>query len=189
MTPTSELEAVNELLASIGETPVNTLMGVLPVDAASARSLIHSTSRRLQKRGWSFNFDEGYRLAPDANGEIILPPDTLSVDPSDGAVLVQRGNRLYDPAKHTFEIGKPVKVDIVRALDFEELPEAARDFVVVSAGVRFQDRFIGDDPLRSYTAADERSAWAAFLSTEAEMADYNVLTSSPAGRIVRRRRG
>lgn len=172
----------------IGETPVNTLTGALPVDAASALNLIRSTSRRLQKRGWSFNLDEGYRLVPDVNGEIILPPNTLKVDSADDSGLVARGNRLYDPVEHTFEIGKAVLVDIVFGLDFDLLPETARDYITVTAGVRFQDRFIGDDPLRSYSQADEKAAWAAFLADEAEAADYNVLSSSPAGRITRLRR-
>lgn len=187
LTPTSELEAVNTLLASIGESPVGSLLGVLPVDAAAARALVSHFSRQLQKTGWSFNTEFAYRLSPDANGEIILPPDTLKVDTVAAPDLVQRGNRLYDPVEHTFAIGEAVEVDLVRGLPFDQLPETARSFVTIAAMRRFQDRFLGDSEAHTFSSRDEAQARAEFLADEADAADLNVLDAPTPSRILRRR--
>lgn len=188
LTPTTELEAVNALLSTIGESPVDTLLGVLPTDAGTALANIRRFSRQLQKAGWSFNSEGSFSLAPDVNGEIILPANTLKVDPTDpGIPYVQRGGRLYDPVAHTYVIGKAVLVDIVFGLPFAELPETARNFIVVAAARRFQDQFLGDGNLHTYTAKDEQAAWAEFLSDETDGGDFNVLSSGLPARILRRR--
>ncbi|UJX45757.1 hypothetical protein [Xanthobacter sp. YC-JY1] len=187
LTPTSELEAVNALLASIGETPVGTLLGVLPVDVAAARALVSLFSRQLQKTGWSFNTEFAYRITPNVNGEIILPLDALKVDSADDTNLVQRGQRLYDPVAHTFAIRRAVTVDLVRGLPFDQLPETARNYVTIAALRRFQDRFLSDAEAHTFSAKDEAQARAEFLSDEADAADYNVLDAATPSRILRRR--
>ncbi|WP_370640581.1 hypothetical protein [Xanthobacter sp. NFH-44] len=188
LTPTTELEAVNALLSAIGESPVETLLTVLPADAGTALASIRRFSRQLQKSGWSFNSEENFPLSPNTDGEIILPLNTLKVDPSDPSCpYVQRGGRLYDPVGHTYNIGQPVKVDIVFGLDFYELPETARNFIVIAAGRRFEDQFLGADNLHNYSVKDEQAAWAEFVSDEAENEDLNVLDASLPSRILRRR--
>lgn len=179
---------MNALLATIGESPVDTLLGVLPSDAGTALANIRRFSRQLQKAGWSFNSEGSFPLAPDVNGEIVLPANTLKVDPTDPAVpYVQRGGRLYDPVQHTYRIGKQVLVDIVFGLPFTELPETARNFVTVAAARRFEDQFLGDTSIHTYTQKDEQAAWAEFLSDEADNEDLNVLNASLPARILRRR--
>ena len=37
---TTDLEAVNTILSAIGEAPVNTLTGTLPIDATQAQNLL-----------------------------------------------------------------------------------------------------------------------------------------------------
>ncbi len=186
--PTTELEAVNALLSTIGESPVATLLSVLPADAGAALANIRRFSRQLQKTGWSFNSEPGITLLPDASGEVRLPANALKVDPSDpSCAYVQRGGRLYDPVGHTYAIGKQVKADVVFGLPFEDLPETARNFVTVAAARRFQDQFIGDGGLHAFTQKDEQTAWAEFLADEADAADLNVLDASLPSRILRRR--
>ncbi|MFG1395870.1 hypothetical protein [Roseixanthobacter pseudopolyaromaticivorans] len=188
LTPSTEIEAVNALLAAIGESPVDTLLGVLPVDAAAALTNLRRFSRQLQKSGWSFNTEIAYRLTPSVNGEIILPANTLKVDPSDVQFdLVQRGLRLYDPVAHTYAIGKPVVLDLVIGLPFEELPETARSYIMASAGLRFQDQFLGDATAHSFSEKDVKQAWSEFLSDEAENEDLNVLDAPTPQRILRLR--
>lgn len=188
LTPTTELEAVNEILAVIGEAPVASLTGSLPTDAAMALNRLRTRSRGLQAQGWSFNTDHDYELAVDANNEIPLPNNALSVDAVDDLNIVTRGRKLYDRVKHTYKIGKNIKVDIIRFLPFEELPEYARQFLFISTGRRFQDQLLGDADLHQFTRDDESAAWAAFLNSEAEHGDYNVIReSAPVNRVVRRR--
>ena len=187
LTPTTELEAVNALLAAIGESPVDTLLGALPVDAASALANLRRYSRQLQKAGWSFNTENDYRLTPSVNGEIILPANTLKADPTGGTAFVQRGQRLYDPDAHTYAIGKPVVMELVIGLPFEELPETARSYITIAAGLRFQDQFLGDNAYHTFSKEEVKRAWAEFLSDEAETEDLNVLKAPGPARILRRR--
>lgn len=189
LVPTSELEAVNALLATISEAPVNTLTGELPTDAAMAKQLLHEKSRELQVKGWSFNQDLDLTLAAAQDGTVPLPSNALSVDVQDADHITQRGSKLYDRTKQTFSLGRAVKAHVTFFLPFNELPEYARQFLKISAGRLFQDRTLGDESLHRYTAQDEIEAWSDFMDAEVEQGDYNVLRHSPSvARIIRRRR-
>lgn len=189
LTPTTELEAVNEILATIGEAPLSTLTGALPADAATALRLLRHRSRGLQASGWSFNTDFSYRLGLDSKGEIPLAANILSADAVEDLDVISRGRRLYNRRTHTFKFTKPVLADVIRLLAFDELPEYAREFLVASSARRFQDQLLGDDSLHSFNQRDETLAWANFLNAEAEHGDYNVLRESPSAFRVIRKRG
>lgn len=179
LTPTTELEAVNALLHTIGEAPVNTLTGSLPVDASMARRLLHRKSRTLQTKGWAFNQDLDLPLSPMTDGTIPVPNNALSIDPvyRDRRLTIRAG-KLYDRTLRTDVFTSPVLVNITYFLPFEELPEYARQYITVSAGRQFQDGTLGDESLHRYTAQDEMAAWADFLNVEVEQGDYNVLRDS-----------
>ncbi len=51
VTRTTELEAVNTILSTIGESPVNSLTGTLPVDATTALNVLDEISREVQSAG------------------------------------------------------------------------------------------------------------------------------------------
>lgn len=188
LAPTTELEAVNEILAAIGEAPVGTLQGALPIDASTALKRLRSRSRGLQASGWSFNTDYAYTLPKNAQGKVPLPVNALMVDPVDDLDIVPRGQFLYDRVNHTFVLNKDVTVDIVRFLPWEDLPEYARQFLFISTSRTFADRMLGDEALHQYTADDEKLAWANFLDAEARNADLNILRDSwSAARVIKRR--
>ena len=44
-TRTTELEAVNTILSTIGEAPLNTLTGSLPVDGTMAQNILDEINR------------------------------------------------------------------------------------------------------------------------------------------------
>ena len=54
-TRTTELEAVNTILSTIGEAPLNTLTGSLPVDGTTAKNVLSEINREVQSAGWHFN--------------------------------------------------------------------------------------------------------------------------------------
>jgi hypothetical protein len=118
--PTTELEAVNAMLEAIGETPVNSLSNSGVVDAVKARSELRRKSRQLQQAGWHWNTLRSYKLYPSSpSKEIILPANTLRVDTVDNDFyvnVVQRGNKLFDNTKHTYEFDKELTVDLVIGL-------------------------------------------------------------------------
>jgi len=181
-TPMTELEAVNFLLSTIGESPINSIEDPGHVDAVTARQTIHLVSRSMQNKGWHWNTDQGLTLAASLPlGEVTLPPDTLRVDtvyPDGDLDVVSRGQRLYDRRNHTYQIGRSIKVDIVRFLPFAELPEAARWYTTVTAARMFQEKSVGSETLAKFTRDDEKKAWADLMHEESEVADYNVFTDS-----------
>ena len=111
MNPTTKLEAVNTLLATIGESPVNSLTSGL-VEASLAEQTLDNVSRDMQSTGWAFNTDLTFQLTPNASNEITLPANCLHVDTtslrsSSTSDLVQRGMRMYDRIKNTYTITRP----------------------------------------------------------------------------------
>ena len=171
------------MLSTIGESPVNTVDDSGMVDAVIARQILRATSREVQSRGWHFNTEKDYPLQPDAQGHLHLPSTILSADTvgtdSDIDVVV-RGTRLYDRRKHTYAIGKGVKVDAVLLLPFDELPEAARWYVTVRAARIYQERVVGSDTLSAFNQQDELRALVILQEAEADTADYNILSDNYA---------
>lgn len=181
-TPTSELDAVNLMLSVIGESPLSNLSGITMVYAVLAKQVLSEISRAVQTRGWHFNLEKDYPLLPNAlTGEIPVPGNCLRVDsvyPDQDTDAVHRGARLYDRRNHTYIFSKGVKVDMVVALPFEELPESARYYIAVRAAREFQARTVGSDALYSFTAQNEKDARVSFMKSEGATADHNMLTDS-----------
>lgn len=185
LVPTTELEAINLMLAAIGESPVNTVEDNGVVDAVMARQRLRATSRSVQAKGWHWNTDIGLVLArsyPD--GEVAVPANTLKVDtvgPSKGIDVVLRGKRLYDRRRHTFQFDTSLTVNLVSLLPFEELPETARQYITVSAVRQYQESRVGSEALSRFNQRDELLAWADLLNEEGENADYNLLEEHYVG--------
>ncbi|TBE69129.1 phage tail protein [Rhizobium ruizarguesonis] len=188
LTPTTELEAINLMLSVIGESPVNTVEDTGLVDAVVARQILIQSSRDVQLVGWHWNTEIDYPVAASfPEGELTLPPNTLKVDTAgaDASLdLVQRGNRLYDRKNHTFNVGRTVYVEIVLLLPFDQLPEAARSYIVMRAARQFQERMVGSETIWQFNSRDELRAWANLMSSEAETQDLNVFNDNPSVRRV-----
>lgn len=185
---TTKLEAVNTLLDAIGETPVSSLNNTGLVDAVKAEKELMRTSRQVQLMGWNFNTFQNFAIPPDVDGNIILPSNTLKVDPVyDTQDYVQVGLKLFDNKTHSFNIGKTVKVDLIVLRDFEELPEAARNYITIRAARKFQQKMIGSQELAMFDQQDEQAAWLEMSDFETDSADYNMLTGSyTVSKIIRR---
>lgn len=173
---TTELDAVNAVLASIGEAPVPSLDNAF-VDAQAAHTLLRDVSRQLQLRGWTWNTEQEYALTPTNTGEIFLPTNTLKMVPSGGETYVQRGLRVYDPVEQSYLFTTGFTATLTLFLDWELLPEPARTFLYLRAARRFQDRLQDSESLRRIQREDELAAWASFLEFEAEQAQYNMMSN------------
>ena len=181
---TTELEAINIMLAAIGEAPVNKLTGTLPVDVKIAQNLLNEQSKSVQGEGWSFNTEYDVVLTRSANNKINLPANVLKVDvniqdhPQIDAV--QRGLKLYDRFKHTDIFDEDLKCEVLYFLKFEELPEPARRYINIRAARVFVDRSVADDSLRTYTQQDEVRARAILLDSDSNNNDTNMLIGDPS---------
>lgn len=181
LAPTTELEAVNTLLGTIGEAPVSTLVGVQAADVLMAQAVLLEVSRAVQSLGWHCNTEEEFPLVPDENNNLQFPTNALHLDPSvvryaQGEYdLVQRGGKLYDRLNHTFEFDTTIYVDITFLLAFEDLPEAFRRYITIKAARIFADRAVGAETMHTYTLRDEQEAWVALKHAESDTADLNIL--------------
>lgn len=183
LTPTTELEAVNVCLANIGESPVSAITGSVTVDAALARDLVRQVTREVQAHGFYWNTEIAYELIPNTSGNLVLPANILSIDTvaeDKGKDLVARGRLLYDRVKHTYTFDNKVKVNIVVALGFEELPEICRRYIAIRSARIYQERVMGSGTVSSFNIADEDMARAALLAENMEVEDNNMLTGNTA---------
>lgn len=161
MDTTTELSAVNSMLATVGEAPINTLEDLGVVDAITARSTLREVTREICVEGWTFNTDTNFPLAPEgfAPFEVTIPPNALSVVPNDPTFVV-RGTRLYDTSRYSYQFQDfdPIECDVIWGLEFDELPEVTRQYVAIRAARRFHKRVLASDLIHTITDEDERRA-------------------------------
>ena len=182
---TTELESVNIMLAAIGETPINSLTGTLPVDARLAQSTLTEVNKEVQSEGWSFNTEIDVTLTRDAsNNHISLSTDVLRVDPNihqhTTIDAIQRGLKLYDRLNNKYEFDEDLICTVVYFRTFDEIPEPARRYITIKAARIFVDRLVSDDGLRTYTQQDEVRARAILMETDLANGDHNLLRGDPS---------
>lgn len=183
LTLTTELDAINIMLGTIGESPINSLDAATGVvDAVTARSILAEVAVQVQEEGWHFNTEYEFVLTPDAGtNEIYVSPNTIEVDVSPYTTDVDvaiRGNRLYDRKNKTYKFSQDIKADLTILLEFNELPQAARHYITIRAARVFQQRMVGSQILGAYTDQDEARALRAMRRYESKSGDYNILTGN-----------
>lgn len=192
LTPTTKLEAVNAMLAAIGQAPANSLSTTGSLDVSIAVQTLERVNREVQTRGWHFNTDKGFKLSPDGStGKIAVTPNIMQIDTvgsSRGEDCVTRGGYLWDRINHTFVFTKDLYTDIVWLLSFTDLPEAARTYIYTRAGRVFVNGRIGSTTADSFTRSDERVAMAMLKKAEGKTRKSNVLTGNQSSnRIINRK--
>jgi hypothetical protein len=97
-----------------------------------------------------------------------------------------RGNRLWDRENHTFTFTtSAIYVDIVRLIEWADLPEPVAQYIMMKATRKFVERSIG--AADSSARQDEVDAKVVFEDFNADTGDYNMLTDSySVARIMRR---
>jgi hypothetical protein len=179
--PTTELQAVNLMLESIGEAPVSTLSSSGLGDVTLAKDILGSANREVQSKGWSWNTDYQYQMALDGDNKIPVAPNVLEIDTDGGdsyVDVVLRGGFLWDRANKTFVFDRAVKCSITWLLEFESIPQPARHYISVVAARRFAKAALGSEEASRLTAEDEISAWSSLHNMEARTGDANMLNDN-----------
>ena len=137
ITRTTELEAVNTILSTIGEAPLSTLTGSLPVDGPTAKNVLNEINREVQSAGWHFNTHWKVDIPRDVDNKIPIGTDVLRVElnakyDKSSYDIVQRDSFLYNLAKNeeTFDQNFTDNT-IVYLLDFSKLPEQAKRYITI----------------------------------------------------------
>ena len=182
-TRTTELEAVNTILSTIGEAPLSTLTGSLPVDGTTAKNILNEISREVQSAGWHYNSHYKVDLTRDSNNKVPVGTDVLRVELNNkydksSYDVVQRGSYLYNLAKNSETFDQDFEDNtIVYLLDFTKLPEQARRYITIRSARVFHDRTLGSGTLHKFSSQDEARALSVMKQAEAHTADHSIFDS------------
>ena len=191
-TNTSILEAVNIILSAIGEAPVNTLTGTLPIDATQANNLLNEITRETQAAGWHFNSFYDYTLSLDTDSKIPLAENIMRVDLDINKYspatynVIKRGSFLFNKKGNTFTFDKALDAEVILYLPFDELPENARRYITIRAARIFQDRLLGAGTLHKFGVVNEMNALAILKQEEADTADHSIFNNLDSFEIINR---
>ena len=193
-TRTTELEAINTILSTIGEAPLSTLTGSLPVDGTMAKSVLNEINREVQSMGWHFNTQPKVTLSKDAgNSTIPLATNVLRVElnpylhSKTDFDIVQRNNFLYNLSTNTDIFTQDFKdVTQVYLLDFAEIPEQAKRYITIRGARVFHDRTLGANTLHKFSSEDEARSLSVMKQAEMQTGDNTIFDSDLQKYIVNR---
>lgn len=185
------IEAINTLLSVIGEAPVASLADTETntiSDAALASRTLNEVSRDVQAEGWQFNTDTNVALQKDAQNQFPLPGNVLraSFSPNQypDCQFVVRGSRVYDRSAQSYAIEDLQTIVVARMvvqLDWDDLPHAAQQYIVIRAARIYSDRFINSNVIYSYTSQDEAYHRAQLIRAEEASLSNNMLWGNDRG--------
>ena len=193
----TELEAVNVILSTIGESPLNSLSGSLPVDGTMAKNVLSEISREVQSAGWHFNTHYKATLTRDTNNKIPVGTNVVRVEldpnlvPNADYDLVQRDGFLFNMAKNTDIFDRNFEdVTQVLLLPFNEIPEQAKRYITIRSARVFHDRTLGANTLHKFSQEDEKQALSILRNAEARTGDFTIFdTPEQIYTIARNNRG
>ena len=176
--PVNELEAVNMLLAAVGEAAVSSLETATTVDVTQAKNLLSNINREVQQKGWHFNTEWDVVLSLDSDSRIPLGTTVLSIY-SPTKMTTIRGREgspfLYDLDNNTFTWTASVNDAVtITLLDFEDIPQTARQYITTKAARIFQEEIIGQVSAEAVNRQEEVEAYADLLDDEGERSGFNV---------------
>ena len=192
----SELDAVNSILMSVGESPVNTLETQSP-EVAIAQTTLRQITREIQAEGWSFNSELAVKFIPDNNDQIELGDNILSVDINRYYHLdtydvtmksttitvnnkLQTTRKLYDRYRSNeanadkFPDETAMYLDITYMYAFEDIPQPFKDYITAKACRIASNRMVSDEGANTILQQDEIVARALAIEYDTAQADYNV---------------
>lgn len=186
--PLTLLQAVNELLVSVGTARIMSLdTAAQDEEVATALQAISDVSVAVQTSGWHFNTDEDYPLQPNAtDGSIAKPSNCVSVTvgrKSYNRFFTERQGKLYDLENHTYNwttnVGTPAAnqmplsdgnlyVNIVWLFVFEDLPQAVRWYIMAKAANMWAVTRVPNMETYKFSESVLEDAYSAFVQYDQE---------------------
>jgi len=179
------LEAVNVLLTTIGEAPVNTLTGNQVTDVTIANQVLTEVSREVQAQGWHFNTEDKVVLSRNEFNFIVIPADVARIDTPDYNTVI-RGDKLFNLDTRSYEFFSTVEASIVYYQDFLELPDVVKKYITTRAARIFSDRMLNSETIHRMVSRDEQKALIDLKDFEGDTADFNMMDSYSVSRVLNR---
>lgn len=177
----TQLDVVNACLASMGESPVNSL-DTNNIFITSALNAMRAANLEEQSFGWYFSH-ERVELKPTVEGEVFVPTDTIGLKvKSNPPWLSIRARRLYDNRKgQRFTTKVPVQVELIRLVTFEDLPYHAQRAVKAKTVIKFQQDYDGDDVKIDQASNEYGEARALLMAEHTRAVGANMLYQGGVG--------
>ena len=179
------LEAVNVLLTTIGEAPVNTLTGNQVTDVTIANQVLTEVSREVQAQGWHFNTEDKVVLSRNEFNFIVIPADVARIDTPDYNTVI-RCDKLFNLDTRSYEFSSTVEASIVYYQDFLELPDVVKKYITTRAARIFSDRMLNSETIHRMVSRDEQKALIDLKDFEGDTADFNMMDSYSVSRVMNR---
>ena len=194
----TKLEAVNDMLWSIGESPVQSLASGLG-DAAQAEIILDKVSRQVQLAGWHCNTRIGKVLTLNDDDQFTLGVNILKVDtvnraghrkttsPTPSAHVNAAMRRSADDTQWImFDVDDETEfwtdsgitqltVDEVFLEHFDNLTPALQHYVWTKAARRFQLGAMGSSVLDQITSRDVEESREQAVQEDSENEDLNII--------------
>lgn len=175
----TELDAVNQILSSVGQAPVTTLDLQNP-EVSIVLNTLREVNRQIQSEGWIFNTERDYVMQPESStNQISYPYNVLQMDANveyhkNQYDLVRRNGKLYDRLNHTFQFTDDVHVDLTWYFDFTDVPPPIQTYIVARAARMCATKLIGDQEINKLLAEQEVYTRAAAIEYECNQGDYSM---------------
>jgi hypothetical protein len=105
-------------------------------------------------------------------------PALLAICVRSSEVKVNNSFVIREVENHTFTWDVDLTFNVVWLFDFEEIPQTARQYIMLKAARKFQGQELGSDNLGRYTEKNEQDAEAIFKDAEGTDAGHNILTGN-----------
>lgn len=175
----TELDAVNQILSSVGQAPVTTLDLQNP-EVSIVLNTLREVNKQVQSEGWAFNVERNYKLTPDSStNQIIYPSNMLQIDTNqkqhrDDYDVVRRNGKLYDRLNHTYTFTQDIYADVVWYFDFTDVPPAIQAYIVARAAKMAATKMVGDRELYQLLGEQELQTRAAAIEYDCNQGDYSM---------------
>ena len=175
----TELDAVNQILSSVGQAPVTTLDLQNP-EVSIVLNTLREVNRQVQAEGWIFNTEREYEMTPDSStNQIAYPFNMLQIDTNqyqhkNKYDVVRRNGKLYDRLHHTFTFTDSIKADVVWFFDFTDVPPAIQTYITARAARMCSTKMIGDRELSALLQEQEFNTRAAAIEYDCNQGDYSM---------------
>ena len=178
----TELEVVNEVLSTVGDNPVQSLDDEYqPV--FTIKQMLTNISRAMQTKKYWFNTEYDVTLTSNTLiDKIILPFNILHFEPTN-TKYVARGLTVYDREERTTTITDDITADICLMLEFDELPQVAREYIKAKCKLQYNDEYLGEPSLRPTLEKELSMAKNELDRAHMENEDINVLSSTRSNAI------
>jgi len=175
----TELDAVNQILSSVGQAPVTTLDLQNP-EVSIVLNTLREVNRQVQSEGWIFNTERHYELTPDSTtNQITYPSNMLQIDTNrpthkSDYDVVRRNGKLYDRENHTYTFTKSIYADVVWFFDFTDVPPAFQVYITARAARMCAVKMIGDREVQALLQEQELMTRSAAIEYDCNQGDYSM---------------